>query len=170
MSAYLVDPDIHVLLRAAVYRWSGQVDLYWPTEEAPSAMNAIEDRHWAVRRRISLTMDVIGQLLIDAKAASVNHRHDELEVPGVRDRRLGHELGARVLHSAAAAGRDPAPTRLGRRSLNHHQRQQPCAPRARQQGSGAMSALVERLPGDAVLQAKGNYRASWRINRSLRDR
>lgn len=41
-------------------------------------MNAVEDRHWAVVRRLtSSTMDVIGQLLIDANAASVNHRYDE---------------------------------------------------------------------------------------------
>ena len=79
MSAYLVDPEhIHVLLHAAVYRWPGQHDLSWPTSEAPSAVNAVEDRHWAlVQRLTSSTMDVIGQLLVDANAASVNHRYDE---------------------------------------------------------------------------------------------
>lgn len=79
MSAYLVDREhIHVLLHAAVYRWPGQVDLAWPTLEAPSAVNAVEARHWAVVRRLtSSTMDVIGQLLVDANVVSVNRRYDE---------------------------------------------------------------------------------------------
>ena len=106
MSAYLVDPEhIHVLLHAAVYRWPGQVDLAWPTTETPSAVNAVEDRHWAIVRRLtSSTMDVVGQLLVDANAASVNHRYEENNAYVYSWQRLRHTDWSPVELLSAIAG------------------------------------------------------------------
>lgn len=70
MSAYIVDPEhIHTLLWAASRPFIPYGPLRWYYDNPTRAGEATSD-----------TLDVVGQMLLDANAASVNYRYDEDEL------------------------------------------------------------------------------------------
>lgn len=73
MSAFLVDPEhIHVLVHAGLSRKYVGIPFTWYYRDANN------QEHY--ERLNDATADRVGQMLLDANAASVNHRYDEDEL------------------------------------------------------------------------------------------
>ncbi|SLC86610.1 hypothetical protein [Mycobacteroides abscessus] len=73
MSAFLVDPEhINVLIHAGLPRQYPNIGLRWYYRDANN------QEHY--ERLDYDTADRVGQMLLDANAASVNHRYDENEM------------------------------------------------------------------------------------------
>lgn len=77
MSAFMVDPEhINVLLNAGLSIRGRQ--LYWPTEADEIPGNGVQASYgYSIRMLRYDTADAIGQMLVDANAASVNTRYGE---------------------------------------------------------------------------------------------